>query len=126
MQRILIGAALAALLVAGAAAQQPSTMKVFEGTLAMPTPAGAPASVRLSVQTWGIKGDRRGRAVAQAIPIQGFTLAHLLSGEIEATIDGRATRHLPGDYWAVKAGATLQVTALNDYAMLETTLISKP
>jgi quercetin dioxygenase-like cupin family protein len=49
----------------------------------------------------------------------------LLSGEILATIDGETTRHSPGDYWAVKPGAIMQVRTIGDYAMLETSVISK-
>ena len=59
------------------------------------------------------------------MPLRGFYLAHVLSGEISATINGVTTRHSLGDYWAVKPGAMTQVTALGEYAMLETTVISE-
>jgi hypothetical protein len=132
------GAALSAALMAmslhGAAAEDLSSKDIFDGAmttranagaLATRTEATASADIHLSVKSWGIAGDRRRDSVPQEIPLSGFYLAHLLSGEIMATIDGETTRHSPGDYWAVKPGATMQVKALGDYAMLETTVISK-
>jgi hypothetical protein len=134
----LLSAALMAVLLQGAAAQDLSSKQIFEGAvtarpnapaaasaeMARPN-AGASAEIHLSIKSWGIKGDRRGGGVLQEIPLHGFYLAHLLSGEITATIGGETTRHSPGDYWAVKPGATMQVKVLGDYAMLETTLISQ-
>jgi hypothetical protein len=52
-------------------------------------------------------------------------VAHLLSGQILATIDGRTTPHLPGDYWTVKAGAAMRVKVVEEVAVLETTAVSK-
>ena len=52
-------------------------------------------------------------------------MAHLLSGQILATVDGQTTQHLPGDYWTVKAGATMRVRVVGEVAVLETTVVSK-
>jgi hypothetical protein len=134
-----LSAALMAILLHGAAAQDLSSNDIFDGdmtTRASTTRADVGASanraeaadsanIHISIKSWGITGDRRGDSALQEIPLQGFYLAHLLSGEITATIGGKRARHSPGDYWAVKPGATMQVKALGDYAMLETTVISK-
>jgi quercetin dioxygenase-like cupin family protein len=129
-----LGVALIALGLHGAAAQDLTSKSIFEGATTTRTTlgadakaavAGAPGAARISVTSWGISGDRRGNSPVQQIPLQGFYLAHLLSGEILATIDGETTRRSPGDYWAVKPGAIMQVRTIGDYAMLETTVISK-
>jgi hypothetical protein len=100
-----------------------SSKEVLDGSIA--PHINSPSEVRLSIKSWGIMGDRRGDSMPQEIPVQGFYIAHVLTGEIIATIDGATTRHSPGDYWAVKLGAIMQVKALGDYAMLETTVIAK-
>jgi quercetin dioxygenase-like cupin family protein len=122
---VLLSASLMAILLPGAAAEDLSSKHIFDGAGTTRTTAGASEDIHLSVQSWGIKGDRRGDGVPQEIPLHGFYLAHLLSGEVTTTIGGETTRRSPGDYWAVKPGATMQVKALGDYAMLETTVISK-
>jgi hypothetical protein len=132
----LLSPALMAILLHGAAAQDLTSKDIFEGGATTKTNVGAealnttaavaaPAGIHISIKSWGISGDRRGGSVPQEIPLQGFYLAHVLTGEITATIDGVTTRHSPGDYWAVKPGATMKAKALGDYAMLETTVISK-
>jgi quercetin dioxygenase-like cupin family protein len=129
-----LGVALTALWLHGATAQDLTSKSIFEGATTTRTTLGAdakealasaPGGVRISVASWGISGDRRGNSPLQQIPLQGFYLAHLLSGEILATIDGETTRRSPGDYWAVKPGAIMQVRTIGDYAMLETSVISK-
>jgi hypothetical protein len=129
-----LGAPLMAILLHGAAAQDLSSKDVFDGAVTTLTElpahgemnaARASPDIHISIKSWGITGDRRGDSTLQEIPLQGFYLAHLLSGQITATIGGKTTRHSPGDYWAIKPGATMQVKALGDYAMLETTVISK-
>jgi quercetin dioxygenase-like cupin family protein len=52
-------------------------------------------------------------------------VAHLLSGQILATIDGQTTQHLPGDYWTVGGGAAMRIKAVGEVAVLETTVVSK-
>jgi hypothetical protein len=128
-----LSAALMAILLHGAAAQDLSSKPVYDGAVTTRTQAApsvaasaaASAELHLSIKSWGIRGERRGGSVPQEIPLHGFYLAHLLSGEITAAIGGETTRHAPGDYWAVKPDATMQVTALGGYAILETIVISK-
>jgi quercetin dioxygenase-like cupin family protein len=125
MRRALFIVALISISVSPSAAQDLSSTKVFEGATTMTTKAGVAESVHLSVQSWGIRGERGGRGAPQEIPLRGFYLAHLLSGEISAIVDGETTRRSPGDYWAVKPGGTMQVKTLGDFAMLETIVVSK-
>jgi hypothetical protein len=128
-----LSAALMAILLHGAAAQDLSSKPVYDGavttrTHAAPSVAASAtpsAAILLSVKSWGIRGERSGGSVPQEIPLHGFYLAHLRSGEITAAIGGETTRHSPGDYWAVKPGATMQVTTLGGYAIIETIVISK-
>jgi membrane-bound inhibitor of C-type lysozyme len=49
-------------------------------------------------------------------------VAHLVSGQILATIDGHTTQHLPGDYWTVKDSASMKVKVIGEVAVLETTV----
>jgi hypothetical protein len=99
----------------GVVAQAVSPTPGYEGDVTIPRTE----AVHISVQTWGISGP------VQDIPLRGFYVAHLLSGQILATIDGRTTSHLPGDYWTVKAGAAMRVEAGGEVAVLETTVVSK-
>ena len=52
-------------------------------------------------------------------------MAHLLSGQILATVYGQTTQHLPGDYWTVKAGAAMRVKVVGEVAVLETIVVIK-
>jgi quercetin dioxygenase-like cupin family protein len=92
---------------------------VYEANATIPAKNGATQAVHVSVQSWGIAGPDH------EIPLQGFYVAHLLSGQISATIDGQTTPHLPGDYWTVKAGTAMRVKAGGEVAVLETTVVSK-
>ena len=121
MKRIATGAALVAIAIplAGAVAQVLSPTPVFEGNTTIPAKNAATQAVHISVQSWGIAPQER------EIPLRGFYVAHLLSGQISATIDGQTADHLPGDYWTVKAGAAMRVGVVGEVAVLETTVVSK-
>jgi uncharacterized cupin superfamily protein len=103
----------------GAIAQALSPTPVYEANTTIPAKNGAAEAVHVSVHSWGIAGQE------QEIPLHGFYVAHLLSGQILATVDGQTTQHLPGDYWTVKAGATMRVRVVGEVAVLETTVVSK-
>lgn len=111
--------------LAGAMAQSLSSTQVFEGNTTIPTKGGATQAVHLSVQSWGITGERGGKGPTQEIPLRGFYVAHLLSGDISTTIDGQTTQHLPGDYWTVKAGVVMQVKVMGEVAVLETIVVTQ-
>lgn len=68
---------------------------------------------------------QRPNSVTHEIPQRGFYIAHLLSGSISTTIDGETTEQPPGAYWTVKAGATMQVKVLGEFAVLETIVAAK-
>jgi quercetin dioxygenase-like cupin family protein len=127
MKSAAISVALVAIVIplVEAMAESLSPTKVFDGNTTTPIKGGATQAVHLSVQSWGIAGERGGKGTAQEIPLQGFYVAHLLSGDISTTIAGQTTQHLPGDYWTIKSGATMQVKVLGEYAMLETIVVSK-
>jgi hypothetical protein len=103
----------------GTMAQALSPTPVYEGDTAIPAKNGAMEAVRVSVQAWEISGQE------QEISLQGFYVAHLLSGQILATIDGQMKQHLPGDYWTVKAGVAMRVKVVGEVSVLETTVVSK-
>ena len=103
----------------GVMAQAVSPTPVYEANTTVPAKNGAAQTVHVSVQSWGISGQER------EIPLNGFCVAHLLSGQILATVDGQTTQHLPGDYWTVKAGASMKVKVVGEVAVLETTVVSK-
>jgi quercetin dioxygenase-like cupin family protein len=92
---------------------------VYEGNTTIPAKNGATQAVHVSVQSWGIAGPEH------EIPLPGFYVAHLLSGQILATIDGQTTQHVPGDYWTVKAGAAMRVEVVGEVAALETIVVRK-
>jgi hypothetical protein len=121
MKRIATSAALVAIAIplTGAMAQVLLPTLVFERNTTMPAKDGATQAVHVSVQSWGIAGQER------EIPLRGFYVAHLISGQISTTIDGQTTAHLPGDYWTVKAGATMRVKVVGEVAVLETTVVAK-
>jgi quercetin dioxygenase-like cupin family protein len=110
---------LTAIPLASAIGQALAPTPVFEETT---TTSGPEQPVRVSIQSWGISGQDH---AAHEIPLPGFYVAHLISGHISATIDGRTVEHLPGDYWGVKLGSSMQVKVLGEVAVLETILVSK-
>jgi hypothetical protein len=103
----------------GAAAQGISPTRVYEGDTTIQAKNGSSETAHVSVQSWAIAGQE------QEIPVQGFYVAHLLSGQILTTIQGQTTQHLPGDYWPVKGGVSMRVQAVGEVAVLETTVVSK-
>jgi hypothetical protein len=98
-------------------------------------PAGATPSFRSSFRNafaivlalLGLGGFAHAtqQGAPQEIPLRGFYVAHLLSGSISTTIDGETTKQPPGAYWAVKAGAAMQVRVLGEFAVLETIVTAK-
>jgi quercetin dioxygenase-like cupin family protein len=83
---------------------------------------GAPETLRVSRQSWAIPGQNHQPI---AIPLPGFYIAHLISGHMLATIGDKTTEHLPGDFWSVPSGSSLQVKVLGEAAVLETTAFAK-
>jgi quercetin dioxygenase-like cupin family protein len=108
--------------LAGTIAQTLSPSPVFEADTTTTAKNGAAQSVHVNVQSWGIAGQKNG--AMHEIPLRGFYVAHLLSGAISTTIDGQTTEQAPGDYWTVKAGETMQVMVLGEFAVLETIAVA--
>ena len=121
VRRAVVAAAIVAIVgpSPGAIAQALSPTPVYEADTTIQAKNGATQAVHVSVQSWAIAGQE------QEIPLHGFYVAHLLSGQILATIDGQTTQHLPGDYWTVNAGAAMRVKTGGEVAVLETTVVSK-
>jgi quercetin dioxygenase-like cupin family protein len=121
MSRIAISAALVAIAVplAGAMAQALSPTVVFEGNTTTPAKNGAIQTVHIVVQSWAIAGQEH------EIPLRGFYVAHLLSGQISTTINGETATQPTGPYWTVKAGATMRVKVVGEVAVLETIVAAK-
>jgi uncharacterized cupin superfamily protein len=92
---------------------------VYEGDATIQAKNGVMESAHVSVKAWAVTRQE------QEIPLQGFYVAHLLSGQVDATIDGQTTQHLPGDYWTVKVGAIMNARTSGDVAVLETTVVGK-
>ena len=111
-----------AISLTNAIAEPLSPTPVFEGKTTTPAKDGAMQTVHVIIQSWGIAGRER---ETQEIPLRGFYVAHLLSGDISTTIDGQTTERVPGDYWTVKAGATMKVKVIGEFAVLETTVVAK-
>jgi uncharacterized cupin superfamily protein len=114
-------AALVAIVVpwTGAIAQALSPAPVFEGNTTLTAKDGATQAAHVSVQSWRIAGQE------EELPLRGFYLAHLLSGQVSTTIDGHAIQRQPGDYWTVKAGASMRVKVVGEVAVLETIVVAK-
>lgn len=100
-------------------AQALTPAPVYEGDTTIAAKNGGTEAAHVSIQSWAIPAQE------QQIPLQGFYVAHLLSGQILATIDGQTTQHLPGDYWTVKVGAAMRVKTVGEVAALETIVVSK-
>jgi hypothetical protein len=89
-------------------------------TMTIQSKAGPPEAVSVSVRVWKVSNED------SQIPLHGFYLARVVTGDVLATIDGRSAHHLPGEYWSVAAGSTMTVKTLGETAALETTAPSKP
>jgi hypothetical protein len=92
---------------------------MFEGNTTLAAKNGGTQAAHIVVQSWGIAGKE------DEIPLRGFYVAHLLSGQISATIEGKSTGHLPGDFWTVKTGASMKVKVGGEVAVLETIVVAK-
>jgi hypothetical protein len=105
--------------LAGAVAQGLLPTLLFEGNTMTPAKNGATQAAHIVVQSWAIAGKEN------EIPLRGFYVAHLLSGQIIATIDGQTTGHEPGDYWTVKPSAGMRIKVVGEAAVLETIVVAK-
>jgi len=94
---------------------------LFDGSVTGQAANGAAQPVHVVVQNWTIAND----GAAHEIPLTGFYVAHLQSGNIAATIAGATVDHQPGDFWSVKTGATMSVTVQSELAVVETIAPSK-
>jgi uncharacterized cupin superfamily protein len=106
-------------LFAVAMAQTLSPSPVYEGDTTIRAKNGIMESAHVSVKAWAVTRQE------EEIPLRGFYVAHLLTGQVDVTIDGQTTQHLPGDYWTVKAGAIMKARTSGDVAVLETTVVGK-
>jgi hypothetical protein len=124
MMRVAPGFALVllALSLYGAVAQSPLPTRIFEGAATTLTPNGTAQAVRVDIHAWEIPGQF---GAPHQIPLRGLYVAHLLGGRISTTIDGSTVDRVPGDYWEVGPGSTMQVTVLGESAVLETIVVAK-
>ena len=106
----------------GAVGQVLSPSPVSEASLTINAQNGTTEAVRVSVQSWQFVGQDH---ATFTIPLQGFYLAHVITGHVLATVGGNTTEHLPGDYWSIAPGAALQIKVLGEAAVLETTVVAK-
>lgn len=104
--------------VAAIAQTQLSATPVFEMETITQTNDGKSQRIHIAIQTWDLLSSRAG--AEQEIPLSGFYVAHLLSGQISSSVDGKLLQRKPGDYWAVAAGTRMHVKVLREFAVLET------
>jgi outer membrane protein assembly factor BamB len=93
------------------------TDTLFEATTKNVDKNGAARDVRVTYQVWRFPGQ--GEA-PQELPLRGFYIAHLLGGEIAATIDGQTVKYSSGAYWSVKPDATMWINTIGQLATIET------
>ena len=79
---------------------------------------GAPETVgtKEAADKWTIAND----GAVHEIPLAGFYVVQLQSGNVAATVAGETIDHRSSDFWTVKAGATMSVKVLSQLAVLET------
>lgn len=61
---------------------------------------------------------------APTIPVQGFEVTELKSGEVETTIDGQTAKRRPGNFWLVNPGQKYSITAGPGPAVLHVTVFT--
>jgi hypothetical protein len=106
-------------------AQTLSAHPEFESTATMTARNGTVESAYISLETWGITGERGPNGPTYEIPLHGFYVAHLINGVMWTTIDGQTTKRATGDYWTVKPGSAMQVKVIGELALLETIVVAK-
>jgi quercetin dioxygenase-like cupin family protein len=116
------GLALSVPPLAGVFAQGLSPAPVFEGSTTVYAKNGVTQAIHIKVESWGIAGQGQ---ETRKLPLPGFYIAHLLSGDISTIIDGQLTTYAPGDYWTVRSGAIMQVKVLGEFAVLETIVVTR-
>ncbi len=114
-----------AICAATTAAQTLAPRQQFQSDITVPATNGTTQTARVIVQSWEISGSRTRQSPSLQIPLMGFYLARLVSGEIQAIIDGRAAKKTTGQYWVVPTGTIMQVQAVGELAVLETTVVAK-
>ena len=95
---------------------------LFAGDAMARSPQGAARPIRINVAIWKFARS----AGAQQIPSRDFYLARLVSGDVGTVIDGVRTQRAPEDLWTVKAGSSMQVEVLGEFAVIETIAVGAP
>ena len=62
---------------------------------------------------------------APDVPLAGFGVTELKSGEVEMTIDGQTTRRRPGDFWLVRPGQKYAIKSLGAMAVLHVVIFTR-
>ena len=63
---------------------------------------------------------------ATDLPVRGFMVTELKSGDLETTIDSQATKRRPGEFWVVRPGQKYAVKSLGAMVVLHVTIFSRP
>ena len=62
---------------------------------------------------------------APDIPVPGFVVTELKSGEVETTIGGQTMRRRPGDFWLVRPGLKYSIKNLGGMAVLHVIIFTR-
>jgi hypothetical protein len=94
----------------------------FSDTLRLTTPKGAGVPLHVEFKEWNVTRSAGGTE----LPVQGFYIAHLASGEVVTEIGGKSETRHPGDYWTVDKGARMlvRIKAPREAAILQTLAVS--
>ncbi len=86
----------------------PAAMVVrYAGVAEVPIRAGtAPARLRVEMRDWHFVRTEQG----VKLPIVGFYIAQLTSGEIDTEIDGKREHRVAGDFWTVPVGGSMTLS----------------
>ena len=63
---------------------------------------------------------------AADLPVGGYVVTELTSGEAETTIDDRTAKRRPGEFWVVRPGQKYGVKSLGAMVVLHVTVFSLP
>lgn len=59
------------------------------------------------------------------VPVHGFGVTELKSGEVETTIDGQTVRRRPGDFWLLQPGQKYGLNNLGGVVVLHVVILTR-
>ena len=92
----------------------------FAGSLQAKSPSGRTVSLNVGTRVWTIEASLG----PQHLKVDQFTVFQLRGGKLTTEIKGEKKDRVADEFWAVPAGATMEIRLKGETALLEATSVA--